>query len=231
MPKKYTKKSVVKKLVKQVKEIKQDIGVPETKYVYAESASPVVLSSQSASALSQTQLTDISVGDSGSERTGDSVSTQGIDFRLMYSYQKVKPNFLRIMLVKMHGLYRTIAANNLLNNYNNTSDTYSNAISGYNPDYVRMKGYKAKDTSKNELEVLYDKVIDFSPNVTSGTEYAFTGKCGQIRYHSKRKHIVKWNGSNSATGHIALVVVNGCSTTSGDNPQYGWSNIHQYKDL
>lgn len=225
----------VKKLKKAVKTIKQDIGVPETKSIYAESATPVQLSSNT-NAMTQTLLTNISQGDGASQRTGDSVTLKGLDVRIMYSYQNVQPNFLRFLLVRFNGLYRDIAVNNaennVVNNYNETNARYSNAISQINGDYCRMpKWYK--DSKQNEITILWDKLVPFFPSQTDDNGYAFNGKCGVVTYKKvfKKKHIVKFNDNNQATGHVALLILGGASTTAGDNPQCGWSSMMTYQDV
>lgn len=237
MPKKYfrKKKTVVKKLVKQVKEIKKDLGVPETKLFYQESATPVALTSNT-NAMTQALLTDLSVGANGNNRIGDSITIKDLTIKIMYSYQGVSPNFLRFLLVKFNGLYRSLtggAQANLINNYDVTDARYSNAVSPLNNDYVRMNKKKAggfKDTSKNEMSVLWDKTITFEPSQLAGASYAYNGKAGMLTKHIKYPHIVKWSGASQSSGHIALIVLNGASTTSGLNPQYGWAVSYGYTD-
>lgn len=222
--KKFTKdKKQDKKLSKLFQLVKA-----ETKHITALSSSPLQLGSNTNSIV-QTLLTDCKQGVAGDGvlgdtiRLGDSIQVNKLKIRGYCTYNEQSANFLRFILVRVKGLYRTVTGPQLLESYDTTDVRFNNMLSDYNHDYCKVKG--ESDTNANDVEILWDRVFPFKGALINGTPgYAIYGDTPNKYFKKtikfKKPLEVTYNVNSQANGHLAMIVLPGCDTTNTSNPNY-----------
>lgn len=236
MPKKFVRRkkyskakprsAIDKKQEKDIRYLKHMVKLPEMKVQFNGKNTPLEMTSDT-NAMIQFKLTPMAQGITSGTRIGDAVNVHQIRFKGIANYKDALggvSNFLRFMIVRIKGLYRTLTPSQVLQFYQIAStQRFDNMISPYNTDYVRAPNinYDSKD---NDTVILWDKVIPFDPvnTVTSGST---TTKFKYFTHTKifKRPIPVTWaDNGNDGMGHLVLLVLPGCSVSASNNPAYTW---------
>lgn len=243
MPRKFVKRryskakpktAVDKKQEKEIRYLKRMVKLPEVKLQFNVKNNPLELTAGT-NAMTQFLLTDIAQGVTSGTRTGDQISVRAMKMDFISNYQDALngvSNFLRVMIVRIKGLYRTITPSQLLQFYQvAATQRFDNMLSPYNTDYTRQPSLMP-DSNDCDQHVLMDKIIPFDPVkfTTSGMTTTKFKKFTFIK-HFRKPLSVTWSDNGSqAQGHIALIVLPGCSTSSANNPAFTWQNTVYFTD-
>lgn len=227
MSKRFSKAKIDKKQNRRIKKI-ENMLMAETKQHTVQSSPDLQLGGNT-NQMVQTLLTDIAQGTANGQRIGDSIQVHGIRFKGYSSYAEQSANFLRIFLVRLRGLYRTISPTNLLSGYTTTDVRFANMLSDYDHDYVRVKG--EPDTKDNDIEILWEKVIPYNSTLQNapGQSQVESVKFGK-RLRFKKPLQITYNGSSQANGQLVCLVMPGARTSNTLNPNYAFVSDIYYTD-
>lgn len=238
MPRRFKRKSkskakptsaIDKKQERDIKYLKHMVKRPEMKQIFTYKNLPIELTANT-NAMVQYLLTDTVVGSSGSGasgsgiRIGDEIDVHRIKLDIIYNYPDPlygNANFLRFILMRIKGLYRTVTPNQVLQLYQvAATQRFDNMISHYNADYTRDPS--VPDSKDNDQHILWDKIIPLDP-VELTTSGMTTTKFRRIIVNKtfKRPLSVTYNANTQAMGHVVLLVLPGQSTSSANNA--GWT--------
>jgi len=210
-----TLKKIVRRMEIQMKpELKNSSSVSATNGLAITSSNTYVI----------TNICAPAQGTSSATRVGDKIRIKKIEVRLTAFQPSSSPNFVRMMIIHDRRWTGTdLTGAQILTSYNLTDQSWINAQSSTNIDYVNKHGDKGKG-----VDILYDKVI------TLGT-YTATAADQTVKEMNFTKtytlgKVVQFAGGTSATGQLFLVVFPGNDTTAGSNPNYVWFSNVYYTD-
>lgn len=229
---KILKRGKVTKDKKQDRKIRQIMlwSKPELKQKVTNQAADAI-PAQATNALVATQITDIAAGTAGNQRIGDAVQVHKIEFALSCSNLNTSASqlqFVRVMIVQDQRYNGTApTGGELLQSYNVTDVSMSNAYSAYNTAFIRSK----LANRAGNIRVLFDRCLYLSTNVltTSGTSFH---PQAHVRFSKvfRKPLTVGYEGANYEAGQIFVCVFPGSDTTANVNPYYAWQATVRYSD-